>query len=201
MNHRHQGETRPTQISVDSAGLARPLLGIQMLRAAAAIAVVVYHMVHAEGVHGGGVAVLGGPAHFGYAGVDVFFVISGFIMATITAGKFGRAKFAVEFLCRRAVRIVPLYWLCTLAVAAVLALHPNALSSEFENKSLIDSLLMIPQAGGPLLAVGWTLSYEIFFYAMAAIGLAIGTRSAIPKALLGWALVLLVLQAVPTHSP
>lgn len=201
MSHRHQVDTSPTQTSVNCAGLARPLLGIQMLRAAAALAVVIYHMVHAEDVHGGGVSLLGGPAHFGYAGVDVFFVISGFIMAKITAGKFGSAKFAVEFLCRRAIRIVPLYWMCTLAIAAALALHPNALSREFENKSLFDSLLMIPQAGGPLLAVGWTLSYEIFFYAMAAIGLAIGSKSAIPKALLGWALVLLVLQAVPAYGP
>ncbi len=201
MSHRHEGETSPAQTSANSAGLARPLRGIQMLRAAAALAVVIYHMVHAEDVHGGGVSVLGGPAHYGYAGVDVFFVISGFIIARITAGKFGSATFAVQFLCRRAVRIVPLYWLCTLAIAAVLTLHPNALSSKFENKSLLDSLLMIPQAGGPLLAVGWTLSYEIFFYAMAALGLAFGSRAAIHKALLGWALVLLFLQAVPAHGP
>lgn len=183
------------------AGELRSFQTIQALRAVAALMVVIYHMVHAETVHGGGVALLGGPAHFGYAGVDVFFVISGFIMATVTTGRFGSPAGALDFLCRRAIRIFPLYWLCTLAIIALMALRPDALSSSFGDSGLIRSLLLVPQEGGPLLVVGWTLTYELFFYAMTALALAVGSASRVRAMVLGWAAVLLLLQAVPTQSP
>jgi peptidoglycan/LPS O-acetylase OafA/YrhL len=103
------------------------------------------------------------------SGVDIFFVISGFIMF-VTSREIGPGEFAV----RRIIRIVPLYWLLTCALALVLAVQPQlfrttTLSAEF----LIKSLLFIPYAnpgqGGelaPLLVPGWTLNFEMFFYAI-----------------------------------
>lgn len=178
-----------------------PLQTLQALRAVSALLVVVYHLVHAEAVHGGGVTLLGGPAHFGFAGVDVFFVISGFIMAIVTSGRFGDPAEAARFLTQRAVRILPLDWLFTLAIAVILALRPAALDPSLADKSLLQSLLLIPQAGGPLLVVGWTLTFELFFYAMTALALATGTARRVPLMIGGWATLLLMLQGVTADSP
>lgn len=177
------------------------LLSIQALRAAAAAWVVIYHLVNAEHVYGGGVTVLGGFAQFGFAGVDVFFVISGFIMATVTAGWFGSPGGALDFLGKRAIRIYPLYWLCTAAIIAVLVVRPAALDPAFGDKSIVRSLLLLPQEGGPLLAVGWTLTYELFFYAMTALALAFAAQRRIPYMLGLWALILGAVQAFPVQGP
>lgn len=176
---------------------------IQSLRAIAAIMVVVYHMVHAEVVHGGGVSLLGGPAHFGYAGVDVFFVISGFIMATVAAGNFGSTPAALNFLFRRAMRIFPLYWLCTLVVIVLLLVRPASLDAAFFEKGLVRSLLLLPQEDGPLLVVGWTLTFELFFYTMTAVALAFGSSRRASTMILAWAavLVLVLLLATPANGP
>jgi len=163
--------------------------------------VVIYHLVHAEHVHGRGESVLGGPAHFGFAGVDVFFVISGFIMATITAGRFGSIAGALDFLGRRALRIFPLYWLCSAVIVLALFVRPDSLDASFAEKSIVHSLLLWPQEGGPLLEVGWTLTYEMFFYAMTAIALAVSARSRIPRMIAGWAVALLVVQLLPAQAP
>lgn len=179
----------------------KPVESIQALRAVAAAMVVIYHIVHMEQVYGGGASVLGGPANFGFAGVDIFFVISGFIMAAVTAGRFGDAAGAWKFLCRRAIRIFPLYWLCTAVVVAALLVRPALLDPDLAEKSVMASLLLLPQEGGPLLVVGWTLTYELFFYTVTALALACSSNSRVPLLVLGWAVVLLVLQMLPTHNP
>src|ERR1700737_3097284 len=83
---------------------------IQALRAVAALIVVVFHLSYIESKYF--------PSHFvpailgncGMAGVDLFFVISGFVMMTVSSGHFGRSGAASDFLLRRAVRIYPVYW-------------------------------------------------------------------------------------------
>ena len=162
---------------------------------------VVYHLVHAENVYGGGASFLGGPAPFGFAGVDVFFVIPGFIIATITAGRFGSTAGALDFLGRRALRIFPLYWLCSAAIVLALIVRPGSLDPSIAEKSILHSLLLLPQEGGPMLVVGWTLTHELFFYTMTAIALAACSRSRIPRLIAVWAIVLLILQPLPTHTP
>lgn len=181
------------------------LQSIQALRAIAAAMVVIYHLVHAENVYGGGATFLGGLAHFGFAGVDVFFVISGFIIATITAGRFGSTAGAFDFLGRRALRI-PLYWLCSAAIVLTMIVRPGSLDASIAEKSILHSLLLLPQEGGPMLIVGWTLTYELFFYTMTAIALAVCSRSRIPRLIAVWAIVLLIIEvrlglclATPDH--
>jgi exopolysaccharide production protein ExoZ len=113
----------------------------------------------------------------GSVGVSVFFVISGFIMVHISWNDFARAGATAKFLRRRIVRIVPLYWLATLAALAfhqVSATH----GSDAGWPQLIRSLLFIPYFDGPsgwtpILPQGWTLSYEMMFYAIFAIALAL----------------------------
>lgn len=177
------------------------LYSIQALRALAAAWVVIYHQINAERVYGAGVSVLGGPAHFGFAGVDLFFVISGFIMATVTSGRFGKPSAAVDFLGKRVVRIYPLYWICTAAILAVLAVRPSALDPALAQKSVMESLLLLPVQGGPLLVVGWTLTYELYFYVLTAIALAAASQRTVPWLLGAWAVGLALAQLLPAQSP
>lgn len=130
---------------------------IQSLRFLAAIAVVIFHL---------------SDGHFttGAAGVDVFFVISGFIMGTV-----GVSESPKTFIVKRLARIVPLYWAATLAMC-VLALGGLFSHFTFDGVRLLKSLLFIPFFSGettiwPLLVQGWTLNYEMLFYFVFALGL------------------------------
>lgn len=105
------------------------------------------------------------------AGVDIFFVVSGFIMAWLSRDCFGQAGAAPRFLLRRAIRIVPSYWLFTLLLAGVLLVAPHAApGTHFDPALLAASLAFIPwprpDSGElyPLLSLGWTLNFEMFFY-------------------------------------
>jgi len=133
------------------------VVSIQYLRALAALAVVVYH-------------VLGEPAVIGAAGVDVFFVISGFVIGLITTG---RTVDPIGFAYDRAARILPLYWIFTLLLMAVKVAAPDVLPRiPLDTAWFIKSLLLVPvdRPGGtgtfPLLYQGWTLWYEALFYAL-----------------------------------
>jgi peptidoglycan/LPS O-acetylase OafA/YrhL len=112
----------------------------------------------------------------GNVGVYTFFVISGFIMLLISWDDFGSQSAPTKFLRRRIVRIVPLYWLATIAAMMfhrVSATH-GANAGPLE---LIQSLLFIPYrdeaSSGfyPILPQGWTLSYEMMFYVFFALAL------------------------------
>ena len=146
---------------------------IQYLRAAAALAVVWLHSLLELEKLGGSAPNMWFDGAFG---VDLFFVISGFIIWITTDDDKSRP---VVFLCRRALRIVPLYWLCTLAMVALLIAAPSLFGRpHLEFWHVAQSLLFIPhldpfQPGKtfPLLQVGWTLNYEMFFYTCFGISL------------------------------
>ena len=101
--------------------------GIQVLRGLAAAMVVALHATQSWSQRVGGQApglVWGNGA----AGVDIFFVISGFVMAVSTIGKEHKVNPAQNFLERRLIRIAPLYWIATIAViakAAIVAHYPT----------------------------------------------------------------------------
>jgi exopolysaccharide production protein ExoZ len=144
---------------------------IQTLRALAALLVVFVHLdvfLRVLGVQ-----------PFGHGGVDLFFVISGFIMVYTTRG---RAITPAAFIINRITRVAPIYWLITLAVYGVALLAPSLLqATSSDGSELAKSLLFVPfrKANGlvqPVLFVGWTLNYELFFYALFAIGLALPAR-------------------------
>jgi exopolysaccharide production protein ExoZ len=103
----------------------------------------------------------------------VFFVISGFIMMLVSQG-----RTVADFVRRRIVRIVPLYWIFTILFVAIHAQFvPHAIEG-WDWTHLIQSLLFIPYESPifpgelwPLLVPGWTLNLEMFFYAIVAIGI------------------------------
>lgn len=128
------------------------LSSLQILRGLAALLVVYYH--------------IDTPILFGSFGVEVFFVISGFVMALII----DRQETAQDFAINRFSRIAPLYWVMTLCVLVVSAIKPDWFNSTQANLgNFLKSILFIPyfkENGSlmPMLAVGWTLNYEVFFY-------------------------------------
>lgn len=146
------------------------LQSIQILRAVAALAVLAFHFAQslATDFH----LIPLNAFTMGSDGVDVFFVISGFIMAYTTDGLGQRS--ATQFAWKRIVRILPLYWLLTLAVFALGVAAPMLLNSgAASTDELAKSLAFIPyeRADGrvaPVLFLGWTLNYEMFFYAVFA---------------------------------
>jgi peptidoglycan/LPS O-acetylase OafA/YrhL len=161
-----------------------PLKSIQILRALAATLVVIGHAFHDSGYiaeHSARAAIDWPYFDWGF-GVDIFFVISGFIMIYTTADRFGRAGAASTFLTRRFVRIAPLYWLMTAGLIAVAVVAPRLLNVPIENwRSIVTSCLFIPDIRGngevrPILAAGWTLNYEMFFYAVFACCLTLPLR-------------------------
>jgi exopolysaccharide production protein ExoZ len=132
---------------------------IQYLRAFAALSVLLFHITQ-RGSHG---------VTVGAAGVDVFFVISGFIMATITNA---RVITPFEFLRDRLVRIAPAYWIVTLFLVLLAAAVPLSFPTfTAPAYHLLFSLAFIPHTdplGGsfPVLVPSWTLNYEMFFYGL-----------------------------------
>ncbi len=133
---------------------------IQIARAAAALMVIIGHspMFAPDGA----LPKMPGWASFGFAGVDLFFVISGFIISLVI----DRPQVdVVDFLKRRAFRILPFYWLFTLGWIALLFLGSRPMPGVGE---MLASALVIPQHDLPVLNVGWSLEHELIFYAIVA---------------------------------
>jgi exopolysaccharide production protein ExoZ len=154
------------------------ILYVQYLRAAAALFVVYFHARitprYALGISDPG-------AVFGGVGVDIFFVISGFIMWQIGAAKLLPAT---DFLKKRLTRIVPMYWIATFCMFPM-PLISGTISdgNTIDFKQLTASLLFVPwpshalQSGfAPVYGPGWTLNYEMFFYVVFAMALMLRDR-------------------------
>lgn len=151
-------------------GATGMLYQIQYLRAVAVLAVLYFHSIEVLLGHGFRV---GSILHdVGPVGVDLFFVISGFIMAYIVAK--GDID-TIPFLLKRIIRIAPMYWFATLFVFLMAAWFPSLLKSTTADPiQLLHSLLFIPNgqnsaSSAPILVIGWTLNYEIFFYLLVAV--------------------------------
>jgi peptidoglycan/LPS O-acetylase OafA/YrhL len=157
--------------------------GLQILRFVAAMLVAEMHITQAISIHitGRGEHVYWGT---GAVGVDIFFVISGFVMMLSTAHvPFSgphRLDNAWIFVKRRILRIVPLYWAYTLLKAAlVVAIPALAVKSVIEPGHLAASLFFVPVRAPwgliqPVLPVGWTLDFEMLFYLVFAVAMALG---------------------------
>jgi peptidoglycan/LPS O-acetylase OafA/YrhL len=116
----------------------------------------------------------------GAAGVDIFFAISGFVMAVSIPGLRGApAEKAKTFLWRRFVRILPLYWGITTLKIAILKIWPDVVMNPLGGGwRIAASYLFIPVVNAkgeisPVLGAGWTLNYEILFYVLIALALAL----------------------------
>jgi exopolysaccharide production protein ExoZ len=161
----------------DTPSAPRTIWTIQYLRGVAAL-LVVWH--HQQG-QVPGISQYLPQLNFGVSGVDLFFVISGFIMVLTTDGK---AVTPWQFLRRRLERVVPLYWLLTLTVALLATLKPELFKTTLTPLyHVLGSLFFVPHfspghpgIAWPLIVPGWSLNYEMFFYLLFACSLMLPQR-------------------------
>ncbi len=150
---------------------------LQALRGVAIILVVLLHLANAEPLYGHGSTALSVFSILGAAGVDLFFVISGFVMATITRGTFRKKGSLPLFLYSRAARIYPPYWVFSLAVLAAHLLVPSLGDPQrWREIDITRSLLLLPQDRMPILVVAWTLVLELYYYCGVALSLLLPER-------------------------
>lgn len=173
---------------------------VQALRAIAALLVVVVHAYAVESTY------LPGrpwttPFHIlGTYGVDLFFVISGLVMLVSTASWFGDRAAPRRFLARRATRIYPPYWIVTAIILVVYLIAPAATGAHRSAApEVVASFLALPQPGEPLLVVGWTLTYELVFYAVFALALRFERRR-LPFVVGAWLLAAVLVGALGPHE-
>ena len=163
------------------------LTNLQGLRALAALGVVAFHfgLMPATAI----------PFGVGASGVDIFFVLSGFIIAHSSA------RSSRHFLAHRLIRVLPAYWIATL-IAALFTLQNMDLAGASD--WLVQSLFYLPHPAGrpPLIFVAWTLVYELAFYLLYWVALRFGTRTA-PAACLAFLLTLALVhpQGMPGPWP
>jgi peptidoglycan/LPS O-acetylase OafA/YrhL len=154
---------------------------IQHLRAIAVLLVVLAH-IHQGDARFLAPSLLGDFAYTGFAGVDVFFVVSGFIIHHLYRNQSG---LDLRFVLNRVNRIYPLYWIFTAAALAGYALLGDSLSAGLGELDILASLSLVPQDRPPILQVGWTLTHELYFYGCYGLWLALPARLR-PAAALLW---------------
>ena len=149
------------------------LVVLDGLRLLSALMVVVYHLLHGEGVRDDAWGVptdqlfpgLAGAAAYGWLGVEMFFLISGFV---ICMSSWGRT--VGEFAVARVVRLYPAYWFAVVATTTVLVLFPVFATHRdwthvLVNMTMLQSLMGVPDVEQAY----WTLSVELLFYVLFAL--------------------------------
>ena len=156
--------------TADTGNAVEIVAGIQVLRAVAVLVVTICHAqfeVSRIGELPAAVpaATLDGLAGFG---VQLFFVISGFVMVYSSESLFGTRRGLLIFLERRLVRIVPLYWIVT-TIYLALTLLVTKFDKGYPFSFVLASYMFVPAARPdgviePLVGQGWSLNYEMLFY-------------------------------------
>lgn len=157
---------------------------LQILRGVAAAMVVCHHYVASQIERH--LEVRPWIENLGGSGVDIFFVISGFIMM-ITQSDPAKVVSAKDFLWRRLLRIAPLYWALTITAFALVMLAGDSINSEFGLQKFLTSMLFLPDGTGIdmeasahtayVIPMAWTLTYEWYFYLVFAVTLAFGIQA------------------------
>lgn len=155
----------------ESAVPAERLAGIQYLRAAAAVLVVCYHTSQMVGMPKYlGEVPWDGFWRMGFIGVDLFFVVSGFVIVWVSVD--ARWHYRIgwrDFFIKRFVRIIPMMWLATL----MYALAKGIGRGDVDVSQMLSSLLLMP--GNELAPnVLWTLRHELFFYLVVGVMIGVG---------------------------
>lgn len=144
------------------------LAGVEAARGLAAMLVV---FVHASSILADprdfGVMPFAGLFAFAHAGVDFFFVLSGFIILFTHRQDIGRPDALAAYGWKRFARLVPTYWIVLCLYGLVLAVSPTAARHEREPLTVLANALLIPQPDHPMIiGVAWSLQHEVLFYAL-----------------------------------
>ncbi|MCC2976608.1 acyltransferase [Sphingomonas sp. PL-96] len=199
-DHRHAA--RPA-VSPDRRAVLWP---VQVMRATAATMVVIGHSQSAVAwiKQSAGQSFVRSTMLPWGASVDLFFVISGFIMVYASRHLFGQPRAPIDFLKRRLIRIVPLYWVVTTVFLALLLAATLKGGDRFPSgAAIVASYAFLPfdtygdRQIFPVFDLGWTLNYEMFFYALFTLAVSLPRRRAVAII----AAVLLLLVALGTAVP
>jgi len=146
-------------------------ISIQALRGLAATMVLLAHLrIHWHGI----MPELGNFLEQGAVGVDLFFIISGFVIVYSSEALFGKPGAIIEFSLKRALRIVPLYWILTTLLVCI---NKMVGLDNVSIRHVLCSYIFMPNL--PILGVGWTLNMEMVFYAIFASTLILSRRWAV----------------------
>jgi peptidoglycan/LPS O-acetylase OafA/YrhL len=168
---------------------------IDLLRFLAAVAVVFFH--YAFRGHAGGYSAMPYPllapvAKYGFLGVELFFMISGFVVL-MTAAASARLR---DFCISRFVRLYPAFWTCctiTYLAGILLAAAQNVTFSQYVvNMTMVPGLFRVPLVEGAY----WSLLVEIRFYALVAALLIIGKIHKVQHYLVMWLLASIALEVL-----
>ena len=150
---------------------------LNALRGPAALLVLFYHVrqIAARDMGSSGIFEFW---RFGHAGVDLFFVISGFVIYLVHRGDVARPQAAATFLKRRLIRVYPPLWVVTTGVLIGALITAHAVRPEKLNLMfVVKSYLLWPIQGAlPLVPPAWTLSHEVKFYLFFAAAIALPRR-------------------------
>lgn len=138
----------------------------------------------------------------GWIGVAIFFVLSGFLMITTNWNRFGSFDAGLSFFRQRALRIVPLYWIATVAFSALAYARGSGVTIDMLLKSLFFVPYLDARSGHmhPIAGQGWTLNYEMAFYLIFAICILLG-RKAAAIVLIGALVALIVVGRIMNGAP
>lgn len=159
-------------MSHEKSVAGRPYLpGIEAARGAAALLVLLYHAAYR----------LLDTAHFsfepiafvdwfsfGARGVDLFFVLSGFIIFHAHRADLGRPDCIAAYGVRRLLRIYPVYW-AVLAVVVLGIVQPSGAPDAYAFPKVLHSVLLAPVPDYPIVDAAWTLRHEMLFYMLFAV--------------------------------
>lgn len=171
------------------------LKSLQVCRAAAALLVLLFHATLVSNAYLK-YNLLGGLFRFGYAGVDFFFVLSGFIIFWAHRADIGRPERVKPYLRKRFIRIYPVYWIVALALLPVYYGIPQGVHGFVV---LAKSFLLFPQAANPIVTAAWSLTNEVFFYAIFAMAIYLPWRYTRPG-LVAWLTVTLLFYCAKVLS-
>lgn len=176
-----------TAVALDSG--PKRLIGVQGLRGLAVLLVILVHLHHTEERFVSGAAWLGAWNSLGIAGVDIFLVVSGFVLTYLALGRFGDAQHVKAYVYARVTRLYPMYMLLTLLLVPVYLAAPELFNTtEGHRVNMWRSVFLVPDVHLPLIPVAWTLHHELYFYIVLTVMLMFAERH-LPVLIFAWAAV------------
>ncbi|MFP5042376.1 acyltransferase family protein [Parasediminibacterium sp. JCM 36343] len=168
--------------------ISNKIVSIQILRAIACLSVLYVHFYVDFPVTG--------HIFCGAIGVDLFFVISGYIIASSIDKYVFESNRGLSFLINRFSRVAPYYYLLTFLFACFLYIFHKHISTV----RLIKSLLFLPQREDPILFLGWSLNHEVFFYAVIGCFLLLFKKIKAKYAGLGFMATIFCIYLIPSKN-
>lgn len=184
-------------MNTDVANDRLRLNSVHAIRALAALLVATLHIFSRELLEPD--SILPHWLEFARIGTDMFFVMSGAVMVYATANRPHGGAQATSFLYDRVTRVLPVYWIATVAALALWFFSGQKIMAQMiRHPEPWSTILLIPNGHIPALLVAWTLSHLMFFYLMFSLTLA-APKKAMPYILTLWALAVLLMRFAGWH--